>query len=78
MKLLRSFFSGLGLGLSLLASAPAFSQTLDETFKSTDWVAENKDNPGVVLVDVRAPSEYASGHIPGAINIPATSFYFTK
>ncbi len=78
MKLLRSFFSGLGLGLSLLASAPAFSQTLDETFKSTDWVAENKDKPGVVLVDVRAPSEYASGHIPGAINIPATSFYFTK
>jgi len=26
------------------------------------------DNP--LLVDVREPSEYASGHIPGAINIP--------
>lgn len=78
MKFLRSFFSGLGLGLSLIASAPAFSQTLDETFKSTDWVAANKDKPGVVLVDVRAPSEYAKGHIPGAINIPATSFYFNK
>lgn len=27
----------------------------------------------VVLVDVREPSEYASGHIPGAINVPVRS-----
>ena len=32
---------------------------------------KKKDN--VVLVDVREPSEYASGHIPSAINVPVRS-----
>ena len=26
--------------------------------------------PGFVLIDVRAPSLYARGHVPGAINLP--------
>jgi len=26
--------------------------------------------PGVAVVDVREPHEYAAGHVPGAINIP--------
>ena len=28
------------------------------------------DAGGVIIVDVRTPEEYASGHIPGAISIP--------
>ncbi|MEQ9620729.1 MAG: rhodanese-like domain-containing protein [Coleofasciculus chthonoplastes F1-TOW-03] len=32
-----------------------------------------KKRDNVLLVDVREPSEYASGHIPGAINIPVRS-----
>jgi len=28
--------------------------------------------PGVRVVDVRSPEEYASGHLPEAINIPIT------
>ena len=28
------------------------------------------NSPGARLVDVRTPSEFAAGHIPGAINIP--------
>lgn len=28
------------------------------------------DAGGVVIVDVRTPSEYADGHIPGAVNVP--------
>lgn len=31
------------------------------------FVAENS---GVVLIDVREPAEFATGHLPGAINIP--------
>ena len=33
-------------------------------------VAEYQATPGALLVDVRNPEEYASGHIPGSISIP--------
>ncbi len=31
---------------------------------------EYRTTAGAVLLDVRDPEEYASGHIPGAVNIP--------
>ena len=31
---------------------------------------EYKSTPGAILVDVREKSEYACGHLPGAINEP--------
>ena len=31
--------------------------------------ADSIDNPGVQLVDVRTPDEYAAGNIPGCVNI---------
>jgi thiosulfate/3-mercaptopyruvate sulfurtransferase len=30
------------------------------------------EDPNVVLVDARSPEEYAVGHLPGAVNIPAS------
>ena len=33
-------------------------------------VEEYQTTDGAVLLDVRDPEEYASGHIPGAVNIP--------
>lgn len=33
-------------------------------------VKEKEANPSIRLVDVRTPSEYREGHLPGAINIP--------
>jgi len=40
------------------------------------------ESPGMLLVDVREADEYASGHIPGAINAPLSDLendkkYFT-
>ncbi len=32
-------------------------------------IRENKDNPNFVILDVRTPEEYQSGHIDGAINV---------
>ena len=32
------------------------------------------DNTAVVLVDVRSPIEFASGHVQGAINLPLDRF----
>jgi phage shock protein E len=34
---------------------------------------EAKDT-SLLIVDVRTPEEFAAGHVPGAINIPHTSF----
>lgn len=42
-------------------------------------VAEFADviaDPGVTIVDVRTPQEYAEGHIEGAVNIPVESADF--
>lgn len=31
-----------------------------------------KEDPSMIILDVRAPEEFAAGHIPGAVNIPHT------
>lgn len=36
-----------------------------------DELEEARKTEGAVIIDVRDPDEYAQGHIPGAINIPA-------
>lgn len=55
------------LGVALLAGCGSGSgsvQTVDaSSFLST------AGQPGTVVVDVRTPSEYAAGHIQGAVNI---------
>ena len=35
-----------------------------------NYVVENKIKEGALVVDVRTPAEFASGHFPGSINIP--------
>lgn len=37
---------------------------------TTDQLAERLAQGKIVLIDVREPYEYASGHIKGAVNIP--------
>jgi thiosulfate/3-mercaptopyruvate sulfurtransferase len=38
---------------------------------SMDWVAAHLGQHEFILVDARRPMKYLSGHLPGAINIPA-------
>ncbi|PSK88916.1 ArsR family transcriptional regulator [Murinocardiopsis flavida] len=33
-------------------------------------LAERLADPGVLVVDVRSPEEYAAGHVPGAVSVP--------
>lgn len=47
-----------------------------DMFRSADinsGVEEYLSVPGAMLLDVRTPSEYASGHIPGSKNLPLDS-----
>jgi len=30
----------------------------------------NRTVPGLIVLDVRSPDDYATGHIPGAVNLP--------
>jgi thiosulfate/3-mercaptopyruvate sulfurtransferase len=38
---------------------------------STSWVAERLGQRGFLIVDPRRPMKYLSGHLPGAVNLPA-------
>ena len=40
-----------------------------ELIISADWLAKHRDDPRLVLVDVRPEDQYAAGHIPGARHI---------
>lgn len=38
-----------------------------------EYVQEAKATKGAIIVDVRSPTEFAQGHVPGAVNIPGPS-----
>lgn len=42
-----------------------------KTIPMADGLKARKLDLGIRLIDVRTPSEYFVGHIPGAINIPS-------
>jgi thiosulfate/3-mercaptopyruvate sulfurtransferase len=67
---------GLFLGTALYAQTGQKPLGLDDIFKSTDWVAQHAKE--LVIVDTRPADDYAKGHIPGAISIPRTKFYFGR
>ena len=57
--------------LSLLLGGSAFALDLPRTISpivSTDWLEKNLGSPNLVIVDIRNPAAYGSGHIPGSIN----------
>jgi thiosulfate/3-mercaptopyruvate sulfurtransferase len=43
---------------------------------TTHWLARNMDTPNLVILDVRAPNNYAKGHIPGSINVPGLGNFY--
>jgi len=57
-------FFGLGLVLATAAFAEA------PTMSVTALHSRQESGTAPVVLDVRSPAEYTSGHIPGAINIP--------
>jgi thiosulfate/3-mercaptopyruvate sulfurtransferase len=43
---------------------------------TTQWLANNIDAPNLVILDARAPDNYAQGHIPGSINVPGLGNFY--
>jgi len=56
---------------SLLLGGSAFALDRRRTIApivSTDWLEKNLGSPNLVIVDIRNPATYGSGHIPDSIN----------
>lgn len=45
---------------------------------TTKWLEENITRPGLVAIDIRNADEYKDGHIPGAVNVPFSSWAIEK
>jgi rhodanese-related sulfurtransferase len=64
MKLFRTF----SVLLLTIFSMAAYSQA--KPYQALNLVDALKENRAPILLDVRTPAEFQSGHIAGAINIP--------
>jgi thiosulfate/3-mercaptopyruvate sulfurtransferase len=45
---------------------------------STDWLAENSDLDGLVIIDIRSSGDYGQGHIPNSVNEPFPNPFETE
>jgi rhodanese-related sulfurtransferase len=64
----------IAVALGALVAAAAFAQDPDSTkvasINAVELHEQRESGDAPVVIDVRTPDEYASGHIPGAVNIP--------
>ena len=65
-------FLALACVVSFLLPIVAFGQELVPTISPVDLSERAKSASSPLVLDVRTPEEFRSGHIPGAINIPHT------
>ncbi len=58
------------------ASAQVAEVSFDGAHVNAAQFAAAVDEPGVTVVDVRTPAEFAEGHLPGAVNIDVSGADF--
>ncbi len=60
--------------LGTLVATAAFAEDPESTkvpsISAAELHARRESGAAPVVIDVRTPEEYASGHIPGAVNVP--------
>jgi rhodanese-related sulfurtransferase len=59
--------------LAALAATPATAEAPATPAVATiapQALEQRLGDPGIVVLDVRTPEEYAAGHVPGAVNVP--------
>ena len=60
--------------LTVLLASPAFGEDSATppapSISATDLNAKRESGAAPIVIDVRTPEEYATGHVPGALNIP--------
>ena len=58
--------------LGLLVPGLGVGQEIVPTISPDDLNKRRENKPALLVLDVRTPEEFRSGHIPGAVNIPHT------
>jgi rhodanese-related sulfurtransferase len=66
----RRFIAFVPIFTFLLLQAPARAEEVAANISPADLNARVQEGKAPLIVDVRTPEEFRSGHIPGAINIP--------
>jgi thiosulfate/3-mercaptopyruvate sulfurtransferase len=54
------------------------TRALIDPIVSTQWLGDNRAFPNLFILDVRAPDNYAKGHIPGAVNVPGLGNWYVN
>lgn len=67
---MRTACKALVVVLTLLASNVLFAADAATISADSVLARTQKKDTSMVILDVRTPTEYAQGHVPGAINIP--------
>ena len=67
---MRYVFLAIALSLSVAAPAAADPAAQAESISPSELQSRRDAGTAPVVIDVRTSDEYASGHIPGAVNIP--------
>ena len=68
MKRFALVFLGTLFAIAALAEGP--EPTEAPSISAAELHALRESGAAPVVIDVRTPEEYASGHVPGAVNIP--------
>jgi len=58
------------LGVGLAATSVPVAAADVPPVVSTDWLQDNLDTPGLVIIDIRTEANYGFAHIPGAVSSP--------
>ena len=69
MRTRISCAAGLALAMLALGTLPASAGDVP-VVKPQELLSAMKTDPKLLVLDVRTPKEYDSGHVPGAINVP--------
>jgi len=67
---------GLTILFIIFCVSPVFALSIPKThLVSASWLAQEMNDPHLVIVDVRSADAYGSGHIPNSINIPKGKYF---
>jgi len=69
---MRPFAVIIALSCTIVLAAPALADDLAPSIQPAELQARVESGDAPIIVDVRTPAEFETGHIPGAVNIPYT------